>query len=581
MKHLPSRLKWVLEEFERLAASRQAGKGCLGAPGGRPSFAYLRVSSSGQAEEGRGGFPRQLEHVHDKALALGLTLSWELIFFDDHTGFEFRDRPALTSLRDLIRAQPRPADDLVIENLDRLSREATWQQGFLLDEIENVNGARVHFWKEVGSKLERVIYGTISQDRMLTDLERMAAGNRHKAESGRVTARTPAYGYRFVNAQGGTDNIKKDTHYAVSEPEAAVVRMIYRWLVEERITLVEVSRRLLERRVKTPTGGDVWDMTQLRAVITNPVYKGEFYAHRFVHVERVSRLTGKPAIHKIERPRNEWILVPVPALVTPEVWEEARRAMSDHRTLSLRNAAREYLLVSLLYCADCGRIRMTIGGRYHHRETAQGPKTYESTYYRCANRVKAKHVAQAQGVSCTMPQIASGQLDDLVWRAVVSVLLDRARLEEGLERYFSERKSGTVREEIAFVQGQLTDLALEDEMLYQAYKAKAFDADEFAERRFTLKEHQQRLEETRERLRQQLSQQVSQREWKRQILASADELRRQANRDAPFDLKRRILMKVVDKIIVNTSERWFTLQGAISGTFDFDPADRGSWPRSG
>src|SRR5215212_3799639 len=154
MELIPSRLQWVKDEFDRIAVN-----GVLGDPDGKPAYAYLRVSSTGQAEEGRSGFPRQLLHVHEKAHQLHLCITWELVFFDDHTGFEFRDRPALTALRELIRSLVRPADELVIENLDRLSREASWHQGYLLEEFEKDYKVRVHFWKELPSKLERVVYG--------------------------------------------------------------------------------------------------------------------------------------------------------------------------------------------------------------------------------------------------------------------------------------------------------------------------------------------------------------------------------------------------------------------------------------
>jgi DNA invertase Pin-like site-specific DNA recombinase len=142
MSAILGRLQWVKEEFDRIATN-----GFLGDPDGEPALGYLRVSSSGQAEEGRGGFPRQILHVHEKAQALHLAISWERVFFDDHTGFEFRDRPSLAKLRELVKQPTRPANDLVIENLDRLSREATWHQGYLLDELERECKIRVHFWK--------------------------------------------------------------------------------------------------------------------------------------------------------------------------------------------------------------------------------------------------------------------------------------------------------------------------------------------------------------------------------------------------------------------------------------------------
>lgn len=572
MKTLPDRLLWVKEEFTRLAVN-----GVLGQPDGEPAYGYLRVSSAGQAEEGRSGFPRQILHVHEKANELGLAIPWELVFFDDHTGFEFRDRPALTELRELVRLLDRPADAVVIENLDRLSREATWHQGYLLEEFERENKVRVHFWKELGSHLERAVYGTVAQDRMMTDLERMMMGNIIKAKSGRVTARTPAYGYQLVNANGGVENAKKDTHYALYEPEAAVMRQIYRRLVEERATLFAIGRDLMQKGIKPPKTARTWDQALLRALITNPVYKGEFYAHRVMHTKMVSKRSGKIVTRKVQRPPNEWILVPVPPLISPEVWEEAQRVMSDNSSKAPRNSKREYLLVNLTYCADCKTVRMTASSRYMYRMTkSEGRKQYFLRRYRCVTRIGAKHIKEAMGYTCTMPQISGPKLEAMVWNTVVTVLFDRERLEEGMERYFSGQKIETTREEIGFLQMQLTQLDIEDQMLYQAYVATAFDADEFALKRHILKERKQHLEAEKEKLQLKLSYRASIEEQKRQILATADELRARAGIDVPFDLKRKIVLKLIDKILVNTREQWYEIEGAISGKFDFIPAGRDS-----
>jgi hypothetical protein len=117
-------------------------------------------------------------------------------------------------------------------------------------------------------------------------------------------------------------------------------------------------------------------------------------------------------------------------------------------------------------------------------------------------------------------------------------------------------------------------------MLYQAYKAKAFDAGEFAAKRHTLKERRQYLETEKEKLLKKLSQQNSNEEHKGQILDTVEELKRRASTELPFELKRKILLKVVEKITVNTREEWFELEGAISGKFDFTSAGQ-TTPRIG
>ena len=68
---------WLKDEFDRLVS-----EGVLGDPHGEPGGAYLRVSSGGQAEEGRSGLPRQLEHIREKAIEIRLCIPWEHLFFE-------------------------------------------------------------------------------------------------------------------------------------------------------------------------------------------------------------------------------------------------------------------------------------------------------------------------------------------------------------------------------------------------------------------------------------------------------------------------------------------------------------------
>ena len=55
-------------EFNRIGDWR----GYIGAAHGQPAYAYVRVSTEGQTDEGRSGLPRQLLHIHELALKLSL-----------------------------------------------------------------------------------------------------------------------------------------------------------------------------------------------------------------------------------------------------------------------------------------------------------------------------------------------------------------------------------------------------------------------------------------------------------------------------------------------------------------------------
>ena len=72
--------------------------GYLGVPNGTLGYAYGRVSGDDQADQGS-GLERQLANISEVAAKNSIFIPLDMIFLDDFTGFEFRDRPALTDLR--------------------------------------------------------------------------------------------------------------------------------------------------------------------------------------------------------------------------------------------------------------------------------------------------------------------------------------------------------------------------------------------------------------------------------------------------------------------------------------------------
>ncbi len=143
------------DDFNALAVN-----GSIGNPLGKPAYAYIRVSGDDQAEDGRSGLPRQIAHIHEVASKHGYRISWEMVYADDHTGFEFEGRPGLTLLRRELKNPHRRAQAVIMEHLDRLSRNADWHQGFLLDEMRK-HGVQPLFWKEFTSRIERAVMGPL------------------------------------------------------------------------------------------------------------------------------------------------------------------------------------------------------------------------------------------------------------------------------------------------------------------------------------------------------------------------------------------------------------------------------------
>ena len=539
--------------------------GCIGDPTGALAYCYVRVSSSEQADELASGIPRQIQHIHDVACERGYKVSWDLVFADDHTGFEFKDRPELSRLRQEYKTSRRRAHTVIIESLDRLSRNADWHQGFLLDEMREYD-IQVVFWKSFSSRIERAVMGAISQDGMEEAKRRMIDGNILKAKSGRITARQRAYGYIFVDSEGQeSPKAKKDTYYAPYPQEAAVVRLIY-----ERIAAGQTTRSLsteLEALYPPPKNYKYWYPKQITLLIQKPLYKGEYIArrHKEVTIHVPAARPTEPARlvkRKVERPREEWISVAVPPLVSPELWSEANRMLKQNVKMARRNAKEPYLLTGLIRCATCGL--SYIGER---RMIKRGRKTYLVSSYRCnARRGLPLHVMK--DIGCTQGQISCARLDSLVWYQICQVLLEPTLLLAYLDSLLTDEKNVALASQIKYQERLLEEKRKEDEKLYRAYMADVFDEIEYLARRRELKDTFGKLEQELAHLQDQEVTRGEIENKRKFVLLISERARAQGMQiDMPFAVKQRVIKTVVDQIILNQREGWFRIEGIIPGTF--------------
>ncbi len=556
----------VNSSFFKPVFDELATDGCIGAPNGQPAYAYIRVSGDEQADEGRSGLPRQIKHVHEAACKHGYRIPWELVFADDYTGFEFEGRPQLTLLREELRTPTRRAQVVVMEHLDRLSRNADWHQGFLLDEMKQLHVIPV-FWKEFFSRIERVVMGAIAQEGMEQEKRRMMEGNLHKARSGRVTARTPAYGYKFVDSNGDEGPAAKaNTHYGIFEEEAEVV-----WLIYQRIlsgaTMRGIAGELEMAGIPPPKQSKHWWPAQVRLIIRNEVYKGDFYAHRWEHT--TLRKPSKDGFSmrtikvKRERPREEWIHVPVPAIVSPGEWEEANRILEQNKKTARRNAKVPYLLTGLVRCAHCG---LSYIGKT--KRAGRGGKPRKTAYrgYCCSTGYRAAYMSEYQ--ECKNSQIKCDVLDHAVWDIVCQALLEPEVLLEALDTDQTSQRNRQLERQISFLEREFNLKADDDEKLLRAYMAGAFDENEYAARRKLLKEEKTRIEGELTALRDQVMTREQLEQRKAAVLAMSRQIQAQGIPvDPPFELKQRIIKLVVDNIVLDVGKGWLQLDGAIRGVF--------------
>jgi site-specific DNA recombinase len=403
------------------------------------------------------------------------------------------DRPGLDRLRDAV--QDGAIALVVVLSPDRLARKYAYQV-LLLEEWSRA-GCQVIFLQhpisdDPNDQLLLQIQGAIAEYERAVAQERFRRGKLHRARAGQYLGSTPPYGYRYVPKRDGTPG-----HLVVDEREAELVRQVYRWLVDERLTGRQIVQRLNASGWRPRSGRRQWALCSVHKILTNPVYTGTAFANQTAVVppeqreDRHHARRGRPnqTPGRRRRPPDEWIPIPVPALIPTVTADQAREQLARNATLSYRHAQHAYLLRCLLRCGTCG-LAMTGDVR---RATSRLP---EYRYYHCSGK---DCLASRREVPCPGPRVRAADVEQAVW-SHVRQLLARPDLLLAQFRHFAHAATdGTATEqaETRRLTLRLERLRRTDQRLVDAYQAEVITLTELAERRRQLLEQRRALEAQR------------------------------------------------------------------------------------
>jgi site-specific DNA recombinase len=408
---------------------------------------YARVSTDEQAE--KYGLASQVTELRALAEAKGYTIPDGAEFLDDgYSGAEL-DRPALTRLRDAVRAGA--FDVILVHDPDRLARKLAHQ--LLLEEECEKAGVRLEF---LTTPREATPEGTlllhvkavIGEYERETIRSRTLRGKKEKARRGLIPAGAIAYGYQAApGAPNGT---------LVPDPEQAeVVKQIFRWLVDERRSIRGIVTELNRLGIRAPRSTR-WAKSSVRRMLTNEIYMGRAYFNRR---SRAGKTVGI-------RQESEWIAIPVPGIITEAVYQQAQAALARNReTLSGRPGVRFYLLKGVLRGA-CGR--KYVGIPSHGRRI-----------YRCAGRDRLTGSSR-----CSCRTVRAEWIEELVWSTLTNILKQPDIITAKLDAYAVRLGARDVEvqsevehltrqlAEVGRQEGKLLDLYVEADLELQAVKAR-------------------------------------------------------------------------------------------------------------
>jgi site-specific DNA recombinase len=444
---------------------------------------YARVSSDKQAQQGT--IDSQVSLIRERIETEGWVLEDALCFLDDGISGTTLVRPALERLRDQAAAQA--IDRLYVLAPDRLARRHVHQM-VLVEELQACGVEVVFLNRPLGTtpedQLLLQVQGMIGEYERAKLLERTRRGRLHAARCGRVSVLGQApFGYRYLDKQTGHGVAA----YEIIEEEAEIVREIFAWVGLEGCSLREVGRRLERLGVRTRHGLNRWNQATVLGMLRNSAYRGQAAFGKSRVGERRPRLRprrGEPEVPKraatdYPQPASSYIYIPVPAIVTEDVFAAVQERL-EHNRKHLRESTRgaRYLLQGLAVCGCCG---YAIYG-----QSCSGKRAY----YRCLGRDASRYGGQA---ICDNRTQRCDDVEAAVWNDVCALLTEPDRLREEYERRQQRRDSPTMADRDC-LQRALTKTKQGISRLLDAYTEGLVDSKEFEPRMRGLKERLTKLE---------------------------------------------------------------------------------------
>ena len=300
------------------------------------------------------------------------------------------------------------------------------------------------------------------------------------------------YGYRYITCQEGDGQAS----YDILLEEARVVRQIYEWVGQDRLSIGEVTRRLTKQTVVTRTGKNFWDRTTVWGILKNPAYKGKaaYGKTRTGPMRpRLRTLRGDPeqprrAYSSYNVPTDQWHYIPVPAIVSEDLFDVVQEQLIENKKRNRkRSRGARYLLQGLLVCKKCG---YAYYGKPVSLSAGKGKKR-SYAYYRCTGTDGYRFGGQRV---CHNKQVRTDLLEESVWQDVCSLLKDPQRVEQEYKRRLTTRKKGVEWSSIEQLRALIKKVKRGIARLVDAYQDGLIDKSEFEPRMQKLKKRLAKLQ---------------------------------------------------------------------------------------
>jgi site-specific DNA recombinase len=239
-----------------------------------------------------------------------------------------------------------------------------------------------------------------------------------------------------------------------------------------------------------------------------------------------------------ERPREEWIEIPVPALIAEDTFARAQELLHENKVRARRRTIEPSVVQGLVSCRKCG---------YALSRTSTRSSARTIHYYRCLGSDAWRHLG---GPRCDTRPVRQDLLDQVVWTEVMRLLEDPALIEQELDRRLAAaRAADPTKHREQTMQRELVRVGKGIERLLTAYQEELLSIEQLRERMPPLRQREQTLRSERDAIAEQTRDRAAYLRLAETLSAFLARLRVAAN---TFDIleRQRIVRLVVKEVLV-------------------------------
>ncbi len=413
---------------------------------------YVRVSTGRQAA-GDLSVPDQIARLR----AYCEQRNWRVveIYVEAASGTD-DNRPEFTRLMQTATLRPRPYDVVLVHSLSRLARDVVTVE-LAVRRLARVGTRLVSITQETSDDptgaLMRKIIAMFDEHQSAENAKHTSRAMIENARQGFFNGSVAPFGFRVTEVGQRGARMKKTLE--VEPAEATVVARIHAMCLGREGGTVMGLKRIVERLHSEglTLRGKPFRTSTVHRILTSEAYTGTIWYNR------ICARTGA------ERPREEWVAITVPEIVSREDFDRVQAILAARAPSKTapRVTTSPVLLTGLARCATCGggmTLRTGKSGRYR--------------YYTCAS------AAHSGRTVCRGRSLPMESLDEAVVEVLADTVLKPERLRRLLDAYIARSTEGAAarRERLAQAQKKATEAAGTKVRLLQLVATGALDAED-------------------------------------------------------------------------------------------------------